>query len=1234
MSSPPKEGAGLDAIVEMAARLSRAAVTTAATAAAVGLASAAALPEPTVALHTLPLQSPDIRTGEFVGVPNLSTVVVMLLFIGSQCANCDTTLSLVRSFFHHANAFERQLEVILVSAHRTVREYKQMLFDLRNPFFAVPYDSPERLRLLEAYGVKYADDGSFEPKLVFLEWLGARNQHLDPFPVARECFTIRNTTGFISDMRLPEIRLPVNTATRATSYKFTRPVEYTATTVISNDYHYPPADRVQTIREHCAFFFEDVRDTLYGMKGHLMRQWKYVQSLMIVTDRMLVSATERKDDAESIEVYNKHFRKVADEMNNPRLLQLLGATIIALPDGDLSGRLSEPPAVDLDYFRNFLQRQLARLVPFVRDEGRLRKEAAARGETPAAIPRAMMFPILKTHAVKAPMYELTLKFRSRTWLVVRDRFPKSSAELKELFAQKVFNDPLFRLETVRLFSEELNPHRPIPGTDMFPSGETAVRGSVIYESLSEIQPLLDERQRRSRDQQLVRITVVAIGSMNLYNQVKPATDRANVMRQIEALQDAAGAIDFESLWLQESMTSAAIVAKLAELDSLQEEILRFVPVVELHINASREVNERRAQAARTPVSESPTPSSTAISPPGPLSEIGDLDVSDSRNEDDEEAKAPPPPVTPSRNKLRAGSDGFSFATVSGTTADPEEFLEVFETTAAPTQSSLGGGPRVAEPKEATTANPSRAETTGTTVAPISFETTTTEAPKGRNQPRTYSELNEPNGAGHINYPEIFLRHVVHWFGSKFFSWLPANIECMSEPDDCAPCSGTMQMHITRLQRNQELDQHGRRVEYPGVLGSFIVERYKCMKCQALFSLHRAVHDLERMIEFPQGRCGEHGKVFAVLARALGFDTRIVVGRFREKDPTASIGFFGAGDLDHLWNEVYIDERSEWVHVDVSASDDAPLAAGSLGIPSANRFDAKHGIEESAGALLIAGAVSKDGAALVTNKYISSSTDAGYAAHQQDDSRLRADVEALSGLIGATLVNVPLSETIEGIRQVYIRQMAERERVELDNKFWLRQAPKVGIAVGPVRGPGGSVLEFSGEPIPDWDKRRPGTLFQTYDALMRMDSAVSWRVCRVEVSKVGALVARVLFRYCVNFSQSPSNWAVSEDDFGLEESELPPLPAEAVVTEITIPRGDYIARVDTVLTPEGLLSDFNPVLGSALPDADQHSVVGFYGAHRHASRLGIEHIGFYRVANSQRSPGLVPALASVKDVPDL
>lgn len=57
----------------------------------------------------------------------------------------------------------------------------------------------------------------------------------------------------------------------------------------------------------------------------------------------------------------------------------------------------------------------------------------------------------------------------------------------------------------------------------------------------------------------------------------------------------------------------------------------------------------------------------------------------------------------------------------------------------------------------------------------------------------------------------------------------------------------------------------------------------------------------------KGICFDYASLYSVLAEVIKLPTRIVVGK----------GFDGSDWINHAWNEVYIDETSEWIQVDTT-----------------------------------------------------------------------------------------------------------------------------------------------------------------------------------------------------------------------------------------------------------------------------------------------------------------------------
>ncbi|KPJ05643.1 Peptide-N(4)-(N-acetyl-beta-glucosaminyl)asparagine amidase [Papilio xuthus] len=83
--------------------------------------------------------------------------------------------------------------------------------------------------------------------------------------------------------------------------------------------------------------------------------------------------------------------------------------------------------------------------------------------------------------------------------------------------------------------------------------------------------------------------------------------------------------------------------------------------------------------------------------------------------------------------------------------------------------------------------------------------------------------------------------------------------------------------------------------------------FKCKKCER-DTLFPRYNDVRNLLRTRRGRCGEWANCFALLCRALGYDTRHVFDT-----------------NDHVWVEIFNLESGEWLHVDpCEGMVDAPL----------------------------------------------------------------------------------------------------------------------------------------------------------------------------------------------------------------------------------------------------------------------------------------------------------------------
>ncbi|TRY66944.1 hypothetical protein TCAL_03733 [Tigriopus californicus] len=127
--------------------------------------------------------------------------------------------------------------------------------------------------------------------------------------------------------------------------------------------------------------------------------------------------------------------------------------------------------------------------------------------------------------------------------------------------------------------------------------------------------------------------------------------------------------------------------------------------------------------------------------------------------------------------------------------------------------------------------------------------------------------------------DLVLLELMNWFKTDFFTWMDA--------PKCDSCGG-------------KTDHAGYRVptQVEQIDGAGRVEGYNCSICQKEIRFPRYHGKPEKLLTTRQGRCGEWANCFALMCRALGFDTRHVL------DWT-----------DHVWVEVFSQAENRWLHVD-------------------------------------------------------------------------------------------------------------------------------------------------------------------------------------------------------------------------------------------------------------------------------------------------------------------------------
>ena len=452
----------------------------------------------------------------------------------------------------------------------------------------------------------------------------------------------------------------------------------------------------------------------------------------------------------------------------------------------------------------------------------------------------------------------------------------------------------------------------------------------------------------------------------------------------------------------------------------------------------------------------------------------------------------------------------------------------------------------------------------------------------------------------LGYSEALLQQLVAWFNDKFYTWIPSRLVCQASDQ----CLGSMEMLVTGLGKSK----HAGASRRPSFLNDEILEDFVCDLCGGSFRLSRPIHDVSKLFKFSQGRCGEHAKAFALAGKALGFDVRLISGIFRPRHLPTEI-YFGNPDLDHMWNEVFLKDRSKWVHVDVSASDEAELSSGALEIPKSARFDSPHAYDTSAGKLLSAVAASSDYVSVVTNRYLWSRESELFAKDSSEESFVKADVRALSAIIERFKVSESSGATPR--RQSLIQHLISQDT--LPPKGWADAAdPQVGKGEE-FEGPSGIRIRIVGGEIPQYMQRRKNTMFSSYSKLRGLDGS-RWRVCAVEVTKEpkNLLVSRIRFGYCMGDEDTPSMTSSTEAVDGWFFDEEPFVALASPLRTVTeIDAQDHVASVDLQYSEEGLLREFEPRLFSNVsPHMKQilQPVVGFYGSHKRGE--GIDFVGLY------------------------
>ncbi|CAD7936148.1 unnamed protein product [Amoebophrya sp. A120] len=157
-------------------------------------------------------------------------------------------------------------------------------------------------------------------------------------------------------------------------------------------------------------------------------------------------------------------------------------------------------------------------------------------------------------------------------------------------------------------------------------------------------------------------------------------------------------------------------------------------------------------------------------------------------------------------------------------------------------------------------------------------------------PKLYETALERAKSGTMAFDQAFLDVLVKWFKHEFFSWPAAKPKSIHVENGV--CSG-----VGGCRSN----------EAEAIFASHNTELYRCDTTGKEQRFPR-YNNVFKLLQTRLGRCGEWANCFAAMLRAVGFETRYIV------DFT-----------DHVWNEVWLKSREEWIHVDsCEATIDAPL----------------------------------------------------------------------------------------------------------------------------------------------------------------------------------------------------------------------------------------------------------------------------------------------------------------------
>lgn len=143
----------------------------------------------------------------------------------------------------------------------------------------------------------------------------------------------------------------------------------------------------------------------------------------------------------------------------------------------------------------------------------------------------------------------------------------------------------------------------------------------------------------------------------------------------------------------------------------------------------------------------------------------------------------------------------------------------------------------------------------------------------------HNEAIDRTHAGSV-YEEALFVSLLDWFKTKFFRWVdkPRCCQCQSVSTSLVNGKSPPTMEEAKGMAN-------------------VTELFSCDTCGSITRFPRFNHPVA-LLHTREGRCGEWSNCFMLIARAVGFETRLVYD-----------------SADHVWCEVWMDHRKEWVHCD-------------------------------------------------------------------------------------------------------------------------------------------------------------------------------------------------------------------------------------------------------------------------------------------------------------------------------